>query len=314
MQLYKNRGFSEFFSDTFSFLKEDGKHFFKHFFIVNGIFILILMVLSYFFMSFYFEGIMSGMENPNALDGPDAFFNENLPLIIIFGSLFAIAVLVLGALIFSFTPIYLKLYSERRGPDFHTKEIVSEFRKNLGKIAVFFLVTLLISIPAFAIIIILCFVLFITIVGILFIPLLIAFVSLLYQLAFMEYLHTNKGVLQGYGYAWTLISKKFWAAVGSVALFYLMIQVIQGIVTLIPYMAGMFSIITDSERMESDLQGVSGTLITLMVIVYLVSFLISLIGNAVLQLNQGMVYYGLKEHTENIHTQNVIDTIGTSDN
>ena len=45
MQLYKSRGFGEYFQDTFAFLKQNGKHLFKHFFIINGIFLLILMVI-----------------------------------------------------------------------------------------------------------------------------------------------------------------------------------------------------------------------------------------------------------------------------
>jgi len=49
MQLYKSRDFSAFFQDTFAFLKQNGKHYFKHYFIVNGIFLMILMVLGYFF-------------------------------------------------------------------------------------------------------------------------------------------------------------------------------------------------------------------------------------------------------------------------
>ena len=47
-QLYKKRDFNELVSDTFDFFKIHGKNYFKNYFIINGGFLLILVVLLYF--------------------------------------------------------------------------------------------------------------------------------------------------------------------------------------------------------------------------------------------------------------------------
>ena len=73
MQLYKSRDFSAFFQDTFTFLKQNGKHYFKHFFIVNGIFLLILMVIGYFLTKFYSEFLFGGV-----LQGGNSKFQQKL--------------------------------------------------------------------------------------------------------------------------------------------------------------------------------------------------------------------------------------------
>ena len=84
MQLYKSRGFSEFFQDTFSFLKQNGKHYFKHFFIINGIFLLILMVIGYFISKFYSEFLFNGiLQSENSNTVLDNYMNENIGVFVL---------------------------------------------------------------------------------------------------------------------------------------------------------------------------------------------------------------------------------------
>jgi len=85
MQLYKSRGFSAFFQDTFSFIKQNGKHYFKHFFIVNGIFLLILMAIGYFITKFYSDFLFSGvLQGGNSNTVFDEYMNENFGFFILF--------------------------------------------------------------------------------------------------------------------------------------------------------------------------------------------------------------------------------------
>ena len=53
------------------------------------------------------------------------------------------------------------------------------------------------------------------------------------------------------------------------------------------------------------------TAITLMTITYMVAFFINLIMVTVLQMNESIIYFSLKEETENINTKSVIDEIGS---
>ena len=53
MKLYQNRDFNSFFQDTFTFLKEHGKHFFTFFFTVSGALIILLAIVSYYVTKTY---------------------------------------------------------------------------------------------------------------------------------------------------------------------------------------------------------------------------------------------------------------------
>ena len=76
-QLYKKRGFSEFVGDTFDFLKIEGKNYFKNYFVINGIVLLLLVATLYFFTSIFFEGMFSNA-NRNNSNGMALFLNDNL--------------------------------------------------------------------------------------------------------------------------------------------------------------------------------------------------------------------------------------------
>ena len=55
------------------------------------------------------------------------------------------------------------------------------------------------------------------------------------------------------------------------------------------------------------------TMTVMMLAVFLLTFLVSSVLNVVLQLNQGVVYYSLKEDIENINTRSDIDLIGSGE-
>ena len=80
-QLFKKRNFSDYISDTFSFFRITGKHFFKNYFIINGTLLILLMVLTYFVFKVYFEMMFAniGSSAPNFLED---YFNNNIGLII----------------------------------------------------------------------------------------------------------------------------------------------------------------------------------------------------------------------------------------
>jgi len=310
MQLYKSRDFSAFFQDTFAFIKQNGKHFFKHFFIVNGIFILILMVLGYFFTKFYTDVVFGGLfqSNPNAMDD---YLNDNIGIFFLFAIAFITVGLIAAIISYAYTAIYLKLYIENNGTSFNTKTIIDSYKAKLPKLFIFLICGILIGIPLALVAGIIMFILTITVIGILLLPVVIGAFSLFYYMTLMEYLENKKGIWDSYGYAWTLLSSKFWAAVGSVGLFYLMTYILQNVITLIPYIFGMASIFTSIEDEAPNPEDVGATMMIVMLIVFFISFLIGTILNNIVQLNQGLVFYSLKEDNENINTKSEIDQIGS---
>ncbi len=312
MELYKSRGFSEFFQDTFSFLKQNGKHFFAAYFIINGIFLLLLAVIGYFFTKFYTEFLFSGLlQGNNGATILDKYMNENLGLFLVMLFIFIIVALIAGVVSYAFPAIYLKLYNEKEGANFSTKDIINTYKTNTGKLLIFVICSILIAIPLLLVFVITGFVLMITIVGILALPLLLAAFMLFYSMTLMEYLENKKDIWSSFGYSWKLLTSKFWAAVGSVGLFYLMSYVIQNIITIIPYMFGMASIFTNIENPNQE--EIENTMMIVMLLVFFLSFLFGAILGSIVQLNQGIVFYSLKEQNENINTKSIIDQIGSGE-
>lgn len=311
MQLYKSRGFSEFFQDTFAFLKSNGPHFFKHYLIINGIFLIIMMVMMYFFTKFYTDVIFGGLSgNPTIMDD---YMNENMGMFILLVIVFIVVALIAGVISFAFVPLYLKLYGERNGQNFGTLELVSAYKSNIGKIFIFLICGFLLGIPLVVIMGIGMFILMITIVGILLIPVLIGAFSLFYNMTLLEYIEQKKGIWDSFGYSWSLMTSKFWPAVGSVGLFYLMSYVVQGVLSMIPYIFGMASLFTTIENGTPNPQDVGLIMTTVMLAMFFLSFFVGALLSVIVQLNQGIVFYSLKEDNENINTKSVIDQIGAGE-
>lgn len=314
MQLYKSRDFSAFFQDTFTFLKQNGKHYFKHYFLVNGIFLLILMTLGYFFTKFYTDFLFGGVLQGGGSSVFDDYMNENFGIFAALLILFLIVGLIAGLISYSYTAIYLKLFNKHNGRNFTTKTIVDCYKKYLGKLFMYLICGILIGIPILFGFGIGLFVLMITIIGLLLIPVITGALMLYYNMALMEYLEDKKDIWSCFGYAWTLLTKKFWPAVGSVGLFYLMAYIIQNIIVIVPYLIGMASLFTTvNEGGATDPKGVGITMLIVMLVVFFLTFFIGTILNNIVQINQGIVFYSLKEENENINTKSVIDQIGSGE-
>ena len=313
MQLYKSRGFSEFFQDTFSFLKQSGKHFFKHYFIINGIFLLILMGIGYVFMKFYTDLVFGGLLGGTSSTEIDNYINENFGLFIAVGIVFFLIAIVAGTVSYAYPPIYLKLYTKNNGNNFNSKAIVYEYKANMGKLFTYIVCSILLGIPLIIVFVIGAFALAITIVGILAIPLLIGAFMLFYTMCLMEYLEGNRGIWYSFSYSWELIKLKFWAAVGSVGLFYLISYIAQNVIGIIPYIFGMASLFTTVDQGGPSNEELTSTMTVIMLLVFLLTFLVSAILGTIVQLNQGVIFYSLKEDNENINTKSIIDQIGSGE-
>ncbi|MEJ4087332.1 hypothetical protein [Galbibacter orientalis] len=309
MQLYKSRSFGDFFSDTFTFLKENGKHFYKNYFIINGIFIIPLMVMIFFFFRFYNNIIFSDFTTGSG-DPFTNYIDENIGTVLIFGSLFFILGLLLGVINYAYTPIYFLLFEKHGGKNFTKNDLINELKTQLGKIFIFLLAGFLIAIPTFIATLIICGILAVTIIGIPLLLIVFAWLAQFYFIAFIAYLQTDKGVFDCFSYSFNLSFKKFWSANGCVALFYIIIQTVQTIITIIPYSFLIGSFVLGAEN-GSNTNEQTLTAITLMTITYMVAFFINLIMVTVLQMNESIIYFSLKEETENINTKSVIDEIGS---
>jgi hypothetical protein len=312
MQLLKKREFSDFFTDTFQFIKVNGKHFFKNYLIVNGVFLLILMTFLYFFTKFYSNFINAQLITQQESE-IELFFNENGPLAIALVFFFVIIAMIASIINYSYTPLYLNLYVKNEGSTFSSTDLFNSLKQNIGKILLFILASIIVAIPVTIAAAIGMFAVMITIIGIPLVLMVIAVVVLFYQHALMEYVRGERGVFESFGYSLNLLPKKFWHTAGCVSLFILMSYIVQLAISMIQMIftgASMYSLTPET---QNDLSESSGLMITGLLVTYLISFIVSSLLGLIMQINQGIIFYSLKEETENINTKSIIDQIGSGE-
>jgi hypothetical protein len=313
-ELYKKRDLSANFSDTTTFFKTFGKHYFKNYFIINGIFLMLLVVLIYFFAKVYMEVIFSGISNPQKSPNLSmAYFNDNLPLII--GSFIVafLLIIILSMLSISFPVVYFKLLEKTNDDSFSTKEIISALKQNIGKMIIFLVgiifVIMPLSVIVFGLLFLLCFIL----IGI---PLLFivgsAFISWI-TLSYYEYILKDVGYFRALANGFRMIKQQFWTTVGTTFLMMMLVQIIQGFITLIPYVINMIWMFTTVKNMDTTNQPTDtfSTMGIVFAAIMVFSVLLSYIFNNFILVNQGLIYYSLQEEKENNSTKSQIDLIGT---
>lgn len=313
-ELYKKRDLSANFSDTTAFFKSFGKHYFKNYFVINGIFLMLLVVLIYFISKIYMEVLFSGItnmqNNPNYLM---AYFNNNMLLIVGGFILTFLLIIILSMLNISFPVVYLKLFEKTNSDDFSTQEIINELKQNVGKMVVFFLGCLFILMPLAFIIFGLLALLCLILIGI---PLLIivgfAFMSWL-TLSYYEYIIKDVGFFTALSNGFSLVKEKFWVIVGTTFLMMMLVQIIQGFITMIPYILSMIWMFVSTQNIQEQASraGTFSTMGIILAVIMVFSVLLSYIFNNFILISQGLIYYGLQEEKENNSTKTQIDLIGT---
>ncbi len=310
--LFKKRTFSDLLSDSFNFFKLEGKHFFKNYFIVNGIFLLLLIVLSYFLFQVYFEALTSGMaSNGNSgYNFAEKLFNNNFGLIVGGAIFFGVLMLFITLLNFAYPVIYLKLYEKNNGNNFQISDIVKELKSKIGKMFLFFLISLVTVLPLIVILFLVLILLSFVLIGI---PLLIISFPLLFSLmslSLYEYINNDKGFFSAIRKAFEYIFKEFWPIVGSTLIMYVIIQTVMTIISMIPYFIGMISIFSTIEENPNS-QETFSALGILMIVIFIISILSNYILHNLLMINQGMIYYSIREKIEHKTSFTDIDSIGT---
>ena len=313
-ELYKKRDLSANFSDTTTFFKSFGKHYFKNYLVINGIFLMVLVVLIYFiskvYMELLFSGISNAQNNPNYLM---AYFNNNISLIIGSFAITFLLIVILSMLNISFPVIYLKLFEKNNSDNFETKEIINGLKANIGKMIVFFLGSIFIILPlaiiVFGLLFLLCFIL----IGI---PLLFivgsAFISWV-TLSYYQYIMKDVGYFTALANGFSMVKQQFWTIVGTTFLMMMLVQIIQGFITMIPYVLSLIWMFVSTNNLQEtgSQTDTFSTMGILLAVIMVFSVLLSYIFNNFILVNQGLIYYGLQEEKENNSTKSQIDLIGT---
>lgn len=307
-QLFKNRDFGDYISDTFGFFRQTGKHFMKIYFTINGIPLMIMMVLSYFLFQVYFDFLKTSMSGQD-FSGFENSMTENFPFFIVLAILLFLFLIFMSMLNYTVPVIYLDLYDKKKGNNFSVGDVVSALKSNFGKMLIFFIASLFVITPilfiVFALLILLCFI----IIGI---PLILFAIPTVFSwiaLSYYEYINFDKGYFEALSDGFSKMKSQYFPIVGSLMLMYIIIQVTMTVFTMIPYFIGMVSMFTSLEQNPGSTEGLA-TFGIMMAVIMVISILMSYILNNLLLINQGLAHYSRRENDENISSQDSIDLIG----
>lgn len=316
-ELFKTRAFADYISDTFHFLKIYGKHYFKNYLKFAFVALLILMVAMAMIGMFYYRVLnttLGGFDGGETFD--NSFVTENAVMLVIGIVVVVIAALYLSLLNYSFPVYYQKILGENPEEKPALASIRSLFKKDLGRLLVFGLLSVLIfgiiGIVALGIATVLSFIL----IGLLLFPLLIPFLTTWYTLTLYFYINQNQSFFEAFQNAFHTIFKNFWTIIGASFCIMMIVYIVNMAITMIPYMLlffGMFFGIQNPEQIENFNSSDFSLYMILMLIVYCIGMLAGLILNHLILIQVGLVYYSERENTEHLSLRQSIDEIGRNE-
>lgn len=304
--LFKKREFSDLISDTFAFFKTNGKHFFRNYFLINGGLLVLFCVLLYFVFKIYFEASFAGSGTLRA-NYLSQYFNNNIGLFAGTFSFFLLLIIVISLLNVAYPVLYLKLLDSKKGAEFTTTEIIDRLKESIGKMIKFFIGFVFIVMPIMMVIFMLLILLCVIIIGI---PMLMMAIPMFFawlNLSFYTYLTEDEHFFASLKKGYALLKQQFWTVVGATFIMLLLIQFIQTIITMIPYFFGTVLFFTTANAGTPDAINNIGFLTTS---IFILGVLMSALFNNLIIVNQGIIYYSLREETENNSSESQIDLIG----
>lgn len=307
-QLFKQRNFNDLINDTFLFFRKSGKNYFRNYFIINGGFLLILVVLVYLVSKVFFDGLFTSFGTPKATELLEIFFQDNIAYFIISAIVAVVLILLLTMLSYSFPVIYLKLLEKNENPS--TSQIIAGIKAKTGKIIIFALLSLVTFMPIAAISLFISGILIFLLIGLpLFVVVLAAITCWIFQ-SFYDYINNDTDYFTAMGNGYRMMTNKFWHNVGATAIFMLIVYIVHSIISFIPYIIGMVSMFSDMSQNGENTPDLSFFGIMMLVTIILSTLLSFVLTNLTI-IGQGIIYYSNVEQQQNNSLHSDIDKIGS---
>jgi hypothetical protein len=309
-QLYSKRNFSSLVGDTFTLFKLEGKNYFKNYFIINGGLLLVLCIIIYFFMQIFLKSafLASSPNNSNAF--LDTILS-NVSLFIFFGVALILLIMLASLINYLYPVAYLKLLGENKQPSLNNLTLL--IKGKIGRTIQFYLFSLFIIVPLLLVLLGLSFALVFVIIGVPILIILIPAYTSWISLSYYEYISTNSSYFNALKKGLKLLKSKFWPVIGSNYVMQTIVQVVLGIVVMVPYFIGVFSIFINPEQSTQNSENVFSLLTILLTVIMIISILFNYTLQNIILINQGIIYYSLIEEQENISAKNNIDLIGQNE-
>ncbi|SDQ32254.1 hypothetical protein SAMN05421664_1137 [Chryseobacterium soldanellicola] len=319
IQFYKKRDFGAFITDTFNFFKSYGKNFFKNYFLINGLLLILLVAVGVFsFRNFFGQFINGNMAGQS--DYMARYFEDNMGMFIVTMILIFLLYSALTVVNFLFPVFYSKRVSEGQ-TKIKTDEILSDFKKNSGKIFKLYLGLTFLVIPVSFILFLISYVLIFLLIGIVIMLFLVPALFNVITFLTYDYFNSNRGFFESLSYA---IRSQFsypngreaspyWKYWGSTIIFMIIYYIISMIFTFVPMMMFYSSILTSAPDGSFEQNPMTGTFGVLFFVIYGVAALVSLIVMNLLYINSGLMYYDSRTDLHQKIELAEIDTIGTNE-
>ena len=315
MQFYKKRDFGALISDTFNFVKLYGKNYFKNYFVINGLLIILMAVLVFFGFRNFFSLIFEGIGGNSASIG--RYFLENI-MQIIFTFLFIFLVFILISVVnYSYPVLYLKRLTETGNKNITVDEIMSDVKKNIGKIFKLFLGFVFIVFPLYLAVYGLSYTVTYRIQGLSFLLLIFLTPVMTNVVNFLiyDYFNRGKGFFSSLSYAirsqfsYQQYNQKspFWKYWGTTVILYILQQVV-----VYAFVFILVFIIILSLGLSLNMSSAETFYITLVltVMAYPLIIIISLIMSNFISLCSGFMYYDSRTDLHREMDLTEIDSIG----
>lgn len=307
IELRINRDFGDILTTYFEFLRQNIKKFTNVFLSYNGIFLIGLLITSYLLVS-GFVGLISESSGMYGISGGQSSDDTYWYYIIAGGVLFFLIFLVVGGLNFSLSSSYLIKYEEHKGMHFDKTAVWELTKDKLGNTLLFIL--LLIPIYLGFIIASIIFA-FIPLLGMFAQYILQFFITSWVGVSYFSMLSENKGVTEGFGEGWNLISKNFWRAIGVNFILGLLNGLLFFIILLIPMIIiGVYTFHVVESNVDVSASVVSTVVYTLGLCLLLI---LMIYAQCLSQFVNGILFYTLHEKTYNVNTRSKIEQIGQTD-
>lgn len=317
IQFYKKRDFGAFISDTFGFFKEHGKNYFKNYFMINGVLLMLMVV---FFILGYreFFAPFIGLDNNGQSTYFEMYFQENQILVIASFAILFLLFFVITMVSYLFPILYLKRLSETGNSNIQSEEIISDLKNNIGRFLIFFLGLMFIVMPLVMIVFGLTALLMMILIGFVLIFILGPAILNVVNFLMFDYFHTKKGFFESLSYALRAqFSYKngrekspFWKYWGATTAMYFIIQMISSIFTMIPVFILMFTVFTNPDTVEMQQNPFTGTMGIFLFCIYGISILLSFVMINVIFVNSGLQYYDSRTDLHREVDLTEIDSIG----
>jgi hypothetical protein len=253
---------------------------------------------------------MSGgiaQQQGNSLE--NLYLNNSAAIIagVIFGLLFLLFISILQ---FTFPVFYLDLLDKKSGTNFSSKDVINYLKKNAFKLIKFIIGSIFIIAPVMILIFGLNMLLCLIVIGFPLFLITVPAVMSWIHLSFYHYLIGEKRFFGALSEAFNDLKSQFWQIVLSTLVMYTILQIVLSVFSFIPYIYGMATFITSLEENsteDKELSFVSILMTSIIVVTYFVNYIL----NNLILVNQGLVYYSVREENESISSKNSIDLIGT---